>query len=40
MGGLRKGGVVLDRKTLAELAVTDAAAFSRVAAMAKGAVGA
>ncbi|MEE9182088.1 MAG: 50S ribosomal protein L20 [candidate division NC10 bacterium] len=38
MGGLRKGGVVLDRKTLAELAVTDAAAFSRVAAVAKGAV--
>ena len=31
MGGLRKGGVVLDRKTLADLAVTDAAAFSRLA---------
>lgn len=38
MGGLRKGGVVLDRKTLAELAVSDASAFSRVAAVARGAV--
>ena len=40
LGGLRKGGVVLDRKTLAELAVTDAAAFGRLAAVAKGAGGA
>lgn len=39
MGGLRKGGVVLDRKTLADLAVTDAAAFSRLAGVAKGSVG-
>ncbi|MFQ5881611.1 MAG: 50S ribosomal protein L20 [Candidatus Methylomirabilales bacterium] len=38
IGGLRKGGVILDRKTLAELAVRDAAAFNRLAAMAKGAV--
>ena len=40
MGGLRKGGVVLDRKTLADLAVTDDAAFGRLAAVAKEAVGA
>jgi large subunit ribosomal protein L20 len=40
MGGLRKGGVVLDRKSLAELALADAAAFGRLAAVAKGAVGA
>jgi large subunit ribosomal protein L20 len=40
MGGLRKGGVVLDRKTLADLAVTDDAAFGRVAAVAKEAVSA
>ncbi len=40
MGGLRKGGVVLDRKTLADLAVTDDVAFGRVAAVAKEAVGA
>ncbi|MBW8005447.1 MAG: 50S ribosomal protein L20 [candidate division NC10 bacterium] len=39
MGGLRKGGVVLDRKTLADLAVTDAAAFSRLAGVVKGSVG-
>lgn len=39
MGGLRKGGVVLDRKALADLAVTDAAAFGRLVAVAKGAVG-
>jgi large subunit ribosomal protein L20 len=40
MGGLRKGGVVLDRKILADLAVTDDAAFGRLAAVAKEAVGA
>lgn len=39
MGGLKKGGVILDRKALAELAVTDAAAFNRVAAVAKGTLG-
>ena len=39
MGGLRKGGVTLDRKTLAELAVSDAATFSRLTALAKGAMG-
>ncbi|MFQ5990539.1 MAG: 50S ribosomal protein L20 [Candidatus Methylomirabilales bacterium] len=38
MGGLRKGGVALDRKTLAELAVSDAAAFSRLTDLAKGAM--
>jgi len=40
VGGLKKGGVILDRKTLAELAVRDAAAFSRLAAVAKGSGGA
>jgi ribosomal protein L20 len=40
MGGLRKGGVVLDRKSLADLAVSDAAAFGRLAVVAKEAVGA
>jgi large subunit ribosomal protein L20 len=40
MGGLKKGGVILDRKTLAELAVSDGAAFSRLAAVAKGSAGA
>src|SRR3972149_5247931 len=33
IGGLKKGGVILDRKTLAELAVRDAAAFGRLAAV-------
>ena len=37
MGGLRKAGVALDRKVLADLAVRDAAAFQRIAEMAKGA---
>ncbi len=36
MGGLKKGGVILDRKALADLAVSDAAAFGRLAAIAKG----
>jgi len=40
VGGLKKGGVILDRKTLAELAVRDAAAFSRLAAVAKESAGA
>ncbi|MBI3762913.1 MAG: 50S ribosomal protein L20 [Chloroflexi bacterium] len=35
MDGLKKAGVALDRKMLADLAVRDAAAFSQVAAMAK-----
>lgn len=39
MGGLKKGGVILDRKALAELAVTDAAAFSRLATVAKETLG-
>lgn len=39
MGGLKKGGVILDRKALAELAVTDAGAFSRLAAVAKETLG-
>lgn len=40
MGGLRKGGVILDRKTLADLAVADEAAFGRLATIAKEAVSA
>jgi large subunit ribosomal protein L20 len=40
MGGLKKAGVILNRKLLAELAVRDAAAFSRLAGVAKGAAGA
>ncbi|MBI3362784.1 MAG: 50S ribosomal protein L20 [Chloroflexi bacterium] len=35
MDGLKKAGVALDRKMLADLAVRDAAVFSQVAAMAK-----
>jgi large subunit ribosomal protein L20 len=35
--GLKKANVTLDRKALADIAVRDAAAFSRVAAVAKGA---
>jgi large subunit ribosomal protein L20 len=35
MDGLRKAGVALDRKVLADLAVRDAAAFSTLAALAK-----
>ncbi|MDI6795821.1 MAG: 50S ribosomal protein L20 [Desulfatibacillaceae bacterium] len=34
MGGLKKAGVVLDRKVLAELAVADPKAFSQVARLA------
>src|SRR3972149_1410395 len=40
IGALKKGGVILDRKTLAELAVRDAAAFGRLAAVAKESAGA
>lgn len=36
MDGLRKAGVTLDRKVLADLAVRDAAAFNALAALAKG----
>ncbi len=35
MGGLRKAGVTVDRKMLADLAVRDAAAFNTLAEMAK-----
>ena len=35
MDGLRKAGVALDRKVLADLAVRDAAAFSALAVLAK-----
>lgn len=35
MRGLKKAGVLLDRKVLAELAVTDPAAFARLAETAK-----
>jgi large subunit ribosomal protein L20 len=37
--GLKKAGVDLDRKILAELAVSDAAAFTRLVETAKAAVG-
>jgi len=40
MGGLRKEGVVLDRKVLADLAVRDAAAFNVLADLVKGQVAA
>jgi large subunit ribosomal protein L20 len=36
MGGLRKAGVTVDRKILADLAVRDAAAFNALADLAKG----
>lgn len=35
IGGLHKAGIELDRKVLAEMAVSDPAAFSQVANMAK-----
>ena len=38
INGLKKAGVELDRKILAELAATDAAAFSTLAAQAKSAL--
>ncbi len=34
--GLKKANVTLDRKALADIAIRDAAAFSRIAAVAKG----
>jgi large subunit ribosomal protein L20 len=36
MSGLRRAGVAIDRKVLADLAVRDAAAFTRLAELAKG----
>ena len=36
MSGLKKAGVEIDRKMLAELAVVDADAFARLAELAKG----
>jgi large subunit ribosomal protein L20 len=39
MAGLKKAGVVLDRKILAELAVADPAAFARLAETAKAKAG-
>lgn len=38
MNGLKKAGVVLDRKVLSDLAITDAAAFSKLAEVAKAAL--
>ena len=40
MAGLKTAGVEIDRKILAELAVSDQDAFARLADMAKGAAGA
>jgi large subunit ribosomal protein L20 len=40
MNGLRKAGIELDRKSLADLAVADPAAFAGVAEQAKAALGA
>jgi large subunit ribosomal protein L20 len=37
MAGLRKAGVDINRKVLADLAVHDLEAFARIAEMAKGA---
>jgi large subunit ribosomal protein L20 len=39
MSGLRKAGIQLDRKTLAELAISDRTAFSKVAEIARTATG-
>ena len=36
MSGLRRAGVAIDRKVLADLAVRDAGAFTRLAELAKG----
>jgi large subunit ribosomal protein L20 len=40
MAGLKSAGVEIDRKMLAEMAVTDADAFARLAELAKGGAGA
>ena len=37
MAGLKRAGITLDRKSLADLAVRDAAAFAKVVAAARGA---
>ncbi len=37
MAGLKKAGVELDRKVLSDLAISDAAAFEKVASLAKAA---
>jgi large subunit ribosomal protein L20 len=39
MNGLKKAGINLDRKVLADLAITDPAGFSEVAGRARGALG-
>lgn len=39
MAGLKAAGSQLDRKVLADIAVRDAAAFARIAELAKGALG-
>jgi large subunit ribosomal protein L20 len=39
MHGLKQAGVKLDRKVLAEMAIEDAAAFARLAEIAKAEVG-
>ena len=39
IAGLKRAQIVLDRKTLAEMAVNDAAAFAKVVEMAKTALG-
>jgi ribosomal protein L20 len=38
MGGLKRANVEIDRKILAELAVSDSKAFSQIATIAAGAV--
>ena len=38
MNGLKKAGVTLDRKVLSDLAITDAAAFTKLAEVAKAAI--
>jgi large subunit ribosomal protein L20 len=35
MGGLKKAGVVVDRKSMAELAIQDPGAFTKLAATAR-----
>ncbi|HEV3087583.1 MAG TPA: 50S ribosomal protein L20, partial [Candidatus Elarobacter sp.] len=40
MSGLKKSGVIVNRKALADLAVHDAAAFARLTSLAKSAAGA
>jgi large subunit ribosomal protein L20 len=39
MAGLKKAGILLDRKILAELAVTDPAGFAKLAEAAKAKAG-